>query len=713
MKRLSMLASIVLLLTFTTGTVMAQSEGGYDLYQKALVKERAVGDVQEALRLYQRIVREFGSNHALAAKAQYRMALLYDRLGRKAEAQRNYQSVVSNYSDQSAIARQAQARIVKASTVKNDKGRMKPVAEESEKGMTVRKIGEEFTIDSFGAPSPDGKYLAGTDWSKGSLFRYDLTTGERRYLTNNSYDKDPEEVENPKVSPDGKTIAYVWWNKENFGELRTISADGGEPRVLYRNPEVIIDHSPYQWSADGKEILVQAVRKDGTKQIALVSTRTGALRVIKTLDWRQPTNASLSPDGRYIVYDFPVDEKDSNRDIFLLAADGSRETPLITHPANDISPIWSPDGNYVVFCSDRSGSMGLWVIRVKDGKAEGSPQLVKANTGNIWPRGFTNNGTLYYGTEVGNQNIFQARLNLETGQLIDPPRQVVQHFVGENFYPTLTRDGKYLAYLSRRGSAGEVTPVIREVDTGAERELPLTITLPKYTNPLPWSPDGTALLATGQEKGQYRLFKIDVRTGNATPIVTAELGQRIGGRWLPDGKRIIYGVRDENTTTRRHVIRDLSTGKEQELFRSSGIGGSALSRDGKQLAFVWMNDPKSKEFVIKSLSTTDGTVRELLKVQSPVNLLTYTPDGRFLLFLLYAQMTNPFPVTEVWMVPAEGGEPRKTGLTGNGIGALSFFPDGERIVFQAGTGGRGKSELWAIKNFLPTAQKGKSSMAKR
>src|SRR2546428_10865505 len=110
MKRILMLATVVLLLALGAGTALAQS--GYDLFQKALVKERAVGDVEEALRLYQRIVKEFGGNHPLAAKAQLRMGLLYDRLGRKADAQRAYQAVVSQYADQTNEAKQARAKIV-------------------------------------------------------------------------------------------------------------------------------------------------------------------------------------------------------------------------------------------------------------------------------------------------------------------------------------------------------------------------------------------------------------------------------------------------------------------------------------------------------------------------------------------------------------------------------------------------------------------------
>ena len=58
MKRILMLATVVLLLALGAGTALAQS--GYDLFQKALVKERAVGDVEEALHLYRSEERRVG-----------------------------------------------------------------------------------------------------------------------------------------------------------------------------------------------------------------------------------------------------------------------------------------------------------------------------------------------------------------------------------------------------------------------------------------------------------------------------------------------------------------------------------------------------------------------------------------------------------------------------------------------------------------------------
>lgn len=45
-------------------------QNGYDLFQKALVKERAEGKIDEAIQIYEQIIREFSADRALVTKAQ-------------------------------------------------------------------------------------------------------------------------------------------------------------------------------------------------------------------------------------------------------------------------------------------------------------------------------------------------------------------------------------------------------------------------------------------------------------------------------------------------------------------------------------------------------------------------------------------------------------------------------------------------------------------
>lgn len=70
---------ILLAITFAVGPLEAQS--GYDLFQKALATERADGNLRAAIQLYERIVKEFGADRALAARALVRKADCLLKLG--------------------------------------------------------------------------------------------------------------------------------------------------------------------------------------------------------------------------------------------------------------------------------------------------------------------------------------------------------------------------------------------------------------------------------------------------------------------------------------------------------------------------------------------------------------------------------------------------------------------------------------------------------
>ena len=62
------------------------AESGAELFQKALTAERAAGNLEEAIKLYQRVAKEFASDRALAAKAIVQEAKCYEKLGQKEQA---------------------------------------------------------------------------------------------------------------------------------------------------------------------------------------------------------------------------------------------------------------------------------------------------------------------------------------------------------------------------------------------------------------------------------------------------------------------------------------------------------------------------------------------------------------------------------------------------------------------------------------------------
>ena len=93
----------------------AAAQSGHDLFQQALVKERAEGNLQEAIDLYERIAREFPDDHALAAKALVQMGQCYEKLG-KSEAKKAYERVIRDYADQAEPLQVARTRLAALTT---------------------------------------------------------------------------------------------------------------------------------------------------------------------------------------------------------------------------------------------------------------------------------------------------------------------------------------------------------------------------------------------------------------------------------------------------------------------------------------------------------------------------------------------------------------------------------------------------------------------
>ncbi|MHC4740672.1 MAG: M56 family metallopeptidase, partial [Planctomycetota bacterium] len=346
----------------------------------------------------------------------------------------------------------------------------KPVRE-----LNIRRVWAEAADPYFmGAASPNGQYLSYVDWENGNLAIRELATGKSRRLTNEGWGKGRPTYS--IFSPDSKYVACRWRAREGGG-LHIIGVDGSKQRFI-EHPEGITILRPAGWSTDGKHILTLggAMWDDSNKafkflKILFVSIEDGDVHVLKTIEPLPDLKRSgrfrmsLSPDGRYVAYSFPPADNSGKGDIWVFGTKRGPEIQLVEHPADDFVLAWSPDGNRLVFASDRAGTMGVWAIEVAEGRAQGSPKLLKAEIGRFHPLGFTQNGSYYYGTYYGGSNIYTAAFDPEKGDLSAEPVIAVRRNEGSNWAPDWSPDGRYLACLSSGpGMAPRI--VIQCMETG-------------------------------------------------------------------------------------------------------------------------------------------------------------------------------------------------------------------------------------------------------
>jgi Tol biopolymer transport system component len=693
----------IILLTFNLAK--AQSELSAEVQLKAAIhKEQVEGDLKAAIQLYQRIVEKYPGNKEVAAKALLYTGQCYEKLG-QADARKSYERLLRQYADQNEVVAEARARL---SALERVGGLSHP------SGMTLRKVWALERGWLEGSPSPDGRYHSFHDPETGDLALRDLATGQNRRLTNKGTRQESDEyAEGSVISGDGKQIAYAWYNKEKFCEIRVIGIDGSNPRTVFRDREFGHWLEPYQWTADGKQILANLLKNKDEGQLALIPVTGGPVRFLTSQYWWY---ANVSPDGRFLVYDV-AGEKPDESDIWLLSLEGGQKVPLVRSTAADSEPVWMPDGKQVLFKSDRTGTNGFWTIDVVEGKPQGIPRLLKDGLGRVTrPNGFTRRGDFYFSTGTNIGEVYVTELDPVEGKMLRPPAPVAQRSAGSNVAPSWSPDGRRLAYYSLSVREGQrvATMVILSLETGEAREVP--VKLDQLSSPVRWFPDGKSLLVSAWESPKrdqiVAIYRVDAQTGDHH-LVRRPLGG--GGARCevsPDGKTLFFFSPGEPKLRGGVISYDIETGQERELarvpyFAGTGWARLAVSPDGRYLAF---RSPvnEAQWTALHLLPAAGEELRELGRfLQSEtedVRELAWTPDGRNVLIV---RRTGKDSMPELWRIPIAGGEPQRTGLSMESMGIVAPHPDGRRIAFESGNPNVEARELWVLEN-IPGATSSKT-----
>ena len=403
--------------------------------------------------------------------------------------------------------------------------------------LTMRKLDYGELSKPFACISPDGRYISYPDWNTGDLAIHNVVTGENRQLTNKgSWGVSNDNAGYSLFSLDSKQVAYTWriWSKSQT-ELRIVNIDGSQQRIIYKGDE----SWPVSWSSNGKYILVKFMNKDQTWRPAIITIADNS---VQDLAFQISGAMCFSPDGKYIAYDTPQIKVEHQRDVYLYEFATKRILPLIKHPADDCLLGWAPDGKHLLFTSDRSGTRDAWLIAVSGGQTNGEPTLVRKNIGDIESIGFTQSGDFYFHESVGGHNIFTAKLDFDSGKLLSQPVETAGSYLGSNWRPDFSRDGKFMAYISSRGSAEEQgnTIVIRFLETGKERLLNagsrdwLRLATGRRT--------GRSLFVNGTDKTKKEgLFRVDAHSWRRqVSLWSTTLSARPGWRFRPTGRMIFY-----------------------------------------------------------------------------------------------------------------------------------------------------------------------------
>ena len=217
-------------------------------------------------------------------------------------------------------------------------------------GASVQRTNRQAVLDF--SYSPDGAYICFSE-ANGNINQIFQTSATNGYVCRQitSGNKDYS----PVYAPDMKSIFFT--RMENSGtSIWGYNIDNNFLSSYTKG----MNPCP---AKEGYSTLCTRINAEGRGEIWRVNHQTGIEECIVSDPVRSFTSPAVSPDGRWILFVgssmlMNGAQQYFNTDLFVCHTDGTQLMQLTYHAADDLSPVWSRDGRYVYFISQRGSSIG-------------------------------------------------------------------------------------------------------------------------------------------------------------------------------------------------------------------------------------------------------------------------------------------------------------------------------------------------------------------
>ena len=322
------------------------------------------------------------------------------------------------------------------------------------------------------------------------------------------------------LTPGLMAIPFSLDRSQATGEAFSISANGFSP----------------SFADDGTMVYLEDA--GGQKRLGWWD-RTGK----KLADIGQPQRdlelPSLSPDGRLVGVEGVEDE--TGTDVWLHEVGRPVKRRLTMHPARDSRAVWTRDGKFVTFWSQRNGAQDIFMIPADGGEA----RLIYSTTGYQEPNDWSPDGKSLLLTSLVFRGLGYLRQEAD-GAGYEPTRYTQTDAF--EWWGTFSPDGRYVAYCSDESGRFEV-----------------------YVRPFPDGP--------GKEQ-------VSINGGTQA-------------RWSRDGKELFYVEDDTLIAVKVATQPEFSMGAAARLFSSPNlvrpwpVPSYDVDLDGKRFVMIErVGDPK-------------------------------------------------------------------------------------------------------------------------
>ena len=418
-----------------------------------------------------------------------------------------------------------------------------------------------------------------------NIFRYDVNNGEVKQMTfYKDYDVKYPSLGNGKIVYQYAESIYLLDLKS--GITKPVPIEIASDRVLVRSSFVENNRfiGSFGLSPAGKRVVM-----DIRGEIINLPSEEGASYNLTRTSSSREKNPVWSPDGKWIAF---FSDKSGEEELYLADPQGERPWKQLTKNGHGFrtNPIWSPDSRYIIF---HDKFMQLNLVDVKSGQHR---VIDKSDYDDAWERWGIQDycwspDSRWIAYSKMEQSMYESIFlySLETEKIYRVTTEMT-----EDWSPSFSRDGRYLFFLSNR----TFKPIMGFVDQNhifLNMAKPYMVIL-KAGDPSPFREKNDSDNAP-EEKAVDRSNKLEIDTRNfvsRTVALPVKNGNLFRLEAVEDG--IVYLRKTENEFLKYQTVTDANDGTNLDLYRYSfndrsdnkllsGISQYHLSADGKTLIY--------------------------------------------------------------------------------------------------------------------------------
>lgn len=343
---------------------------------------------------------------------------------------------------------------------------------------------------------------------------------------------------------------------------------------------------------------------------------------------------AISPDGNTIAFGY-------KGDIYTVSSQGGKATALTIHEAHDQMPVWSHDGKYLAFASNRAGNFDVYISPAKGG----TPVRITYNSANDYPYDFSpDDKNVLFGSarNVGAANIrfYSPRLfqNLYTAPVTGGRAVLISGAGMENAH--YNSKGTEIVFQDRKGyedafrkhHTSSVTRDLWIMNVKEENYKKITDFNGEDREPV-WSKDDKTIYYLSERNGTQNLYAKSLASQSENQLTQFKDNPvrhlSISGNntlcFTFDGE--IYTLKNGEASKKLAV--QIDNDGRMEVEKNVALNGEktefALSPNGKEIAFVTRG-----EIFVNSVEGKQ--TKRITNTPQQERMVKWSPDGRTLIY---------------------------------------------------------------------------------